>query len=204
MIVVGTPLVEAYELAGYSRDNRNAQALAARPHVQKRIKELRQGSVARTEITGARVINEAAKLAFFNLADFLDIHEDGTASVNLAKIDRDMAAAITEVVSRTVTRKNGDVVTTTNIKLADKKGPLELLAKYFGLLTEKLEVGRPGDFTAITSTEQLVEKLRKELGDADTDAFLQIVGKSKHGIDDAEVIEREGPSILEDSRDMQA
>jgi len=52
----------------------------------------------RAEITAARVLEEMGLLAFYNAADYIKVDEDGTAIVDLSKLDRDQAAAIAEVI----------------------------------------------------------------------------------------------------------
>jgi phage terminase small subunit len=128
-------------------------------------------AVERAEITAARVLEEMAKLAFHNPADYIKIDEDGSAIVDLSKLDRDQAAAITEVISE----RGEDGKVKTRIKLADKKAALVELGRHFGLWIERVEHGRPGDFSDIQSTEELIEKIRTELGPDDADALLALV-----------------------------
>ena len=167
----GMSEVAAYEAAGYTRDLGNACHLAQKPHIRARVKELMERAGRRAEITAARVLQEMAKLAFYNPADYIKIDEDGTAIVDLSKLDRDQAAAITEVISE----RGEDGKVKTRIKLADKKAALVELGRHFGLWIERVEHGRPGDFSDIQSTEELIEKIRTELGPDDADALLALV-----------------------------
>ena len=167
----GMSEVAAYEAAGYARDLGNACHLAQKPHIRARVQELMERAGRRAEITAARVLQEMAKLAFYNPADYIKIDEDGSAIVDLSKLDRDQAAAITEVISE----RGEDGKVKTRIKLADKKAALVELGRHFGLWIERVEHGRPGDFSDIQSTEELIEKIRTELGPDDADALLALV-----------------------------
>ena len=167
----GMSEVAAYEAAGYTRDLGNACHLAQKPHIRARVQELMARAGRRAEITAARVLQEMAKLAFYNPADYIKIDEDGSAIVDLSKLDRDQAAAITEVISE----RGEDGKVKTRIKLADKKAALVELGRHFGLWIERVEHGRPGDFSDIQSTEELIEKIRTELGPDDADALLALV-----------------------------
>ena len=167
----GMSEVAAYEAAGYTRDLGNACHLAQKPHIRARVKELMERAGRRAEITAARVLQEMAKLAFYNPADYIKVDEDGTAVVDLSELDRDQAAAITEVISE----RGEDGKVKTRIKLADKKAALVELGRHFGLWIERVEHGRPGDFSDIQSTEELIEKIRTELGPDDADALLALV-----------------------------
>jgi phage terminase small subunit len=162
---------DAYERAGYVRDDGNACHLSQKPHIRARVQELMEKAGKRAEITAARVLQEMAKLAFYNPADYIKIDEDGSAIVDLSKLDRDQAAAITEVISE----RGEDGKVKTRIKLADKKAALVELGRHFGLWIERVEHGRPGDFSDIQSTEELIEKIRTELGPDDADALLALV-----------------------------
>ena len=162
---------DAYERAGYVRDDGNACHLSQKPHIRARVQELMEKAGRRAEITAARVLEEMAKLAFYNPADYIKIDEDGSAIVDLSKLDRDQAAAITEVISE----RGEDGKVKTRIKLADKKAALVELGRHFGLWIERVEHGRPGDFSDIQSTEELIEKIRTELGPDDADALLALV-----------------------------
>jgi hypothetical protein len=75
-----------------------------------------------------------------------------------------------------------DGSTRTKVKLADgatRKSALELLGKKLGMWVERSEVGQPGDLTNVDSTEELVAKLREELGDKEADAFAAMMLRAK-------------------------
>jgi phage terminase small subunit len=58
--------------------------------------------------------------------------------------------------------KDARQVRRTKIKLADKQGAIERLNKMFGWITDRSEVGRPGEFANLTD-EQLDEKIMEHL-----------------------------------------
>lgn len=169
-VAKGMTLIDAYEQAGYVRDLGNATNLRARDHIDKRIIEIVTKAGEQVKITAARVLQEMSKLAFANLADFIQIEEDGSAIVDLSNLNRDQAAAITEVISEK--SENGKVKT--RIKLADKKTALETLGRHFGMRVDRAEHGRPGDFADVQSSEELIERLRCQHGEDYVEAFLAL------------------------------
>jgi hypothetical protein len=54
-------------------------------------------------------------------------------------------------------------------------------AKITGLAVERAEVGQPGDFAGARSVEEIVEKVRAELGPADADVFAALVNSPSSG-----------------------
>jgi len=97
----------------------------------------------RTEITQDMVVKELARLGFNNMLDYIQVTPGGDAYIDLSKLTRDQAAAITEITVDEYAEGRGDearLVKKVKIKLADKKGPLELLGKHLGMFREKLDV----------------------------------------------------------------
>lgn len=103
----------------------------------------------RAGITQERILKELARLAFADIRDVVQwgdtTVQDGVASDgspiekpyhgvtvrNSTDIDADAAAAITEI------SEGRDGI---KIKLADKKGALELLARHMGMLNDKMKL----------------------------------------------------------------
>lgn len=162
---------QAYVAAGYIDNDANAHTLRHKPHVEARINEIMTKAATRVEISASKILQEMAKLAFHNPSDYLSINDDGTAEVDLSTLDRDQAAAITEVISETDDKGK----TRTKVKLADKKAALETLGKHFGLWVERTEHGQPGDFTGVNSFDDLEAKLAEDLGVEDAQRFMQLV-----------------------------
>ena len=104
-------------------------------------------AVSRLAISKERVLDELAKLAFSNMADYLKIGADGQPRVDFSKLTRDQAAAIHEVVVETRTEERDDgppiIITKTRFKLTDKRGALVDLGKHLGLFKERVEHSGP-------------------------------------------------------------
>jgi phage terminase small subunit len=188
LIVKGMTQTDAYVEAGFTRNplpdgtmpsGGNAYRLFEKPHIQRRIQELQGRAAARIELTEAAVLAEMAKLAFHNPSDFLKVNDDGTANVDLSELTRDQMAAITEVQSTTTIGSDGKPITTTKIKLADKKAALQDLGRHFGSWVDRTENGKPGDFADISTREAIVEKIRQELGEADAMAFAAMLDQQQ-------------------------
>lgn len=54
---------------------------------------------------------------------------------------------------------------------------LELLGKEQGMFIDRKEMGAPGEFANLTSAAEVIDVVRKELGDAMADALLSAIGK---------------------------
>ena len=62
------------------------------------IEAAKQKRSVRTQVTQDQVLAELSKLGFANMSDYVRVTEDGDAYVDLSALDRDKAAAISEVV----------------------------------------------------------------------------------------------------------
>jgi phage terminase small subunit len=104
-------------------------------------------AVSRLAINKENVLSELAKLAFSNMADYIEIGADGQLRLDFSRLTRDQAAAIHEVVTETriEERDDGPPIITTKIKfkLADKRGPLTDLGKHLGLFKDRVEHSGP-------------------------------------------------------------
>lgn len=139
--------------AGYAEGSAHVTAsrLLADPKVQARIAELQQALAAKTGITVERVLREYEKLAFSNMHDYITVQDDGLAYLDLSKLTRDQAAAIAHftVEEEDVRLYEPDdedeegastrirAPRTVKIKLADKKGALDSIAKHLGMFLDK-------------------------------------------------------------------
>lgn len=131
--------------AGYSKKTAEQQAsrLLSNVKVQTAIQSAMNARSKRTEITADNVLQEIAKLGFSNMLDYVSVQDNGLACVDLSTMDRDQAAAITELTI--TTRKEydketetSDMVETVKFKLADKGVNLERLGKHLKLFTDNI------------------------------------------------------------------
>jgi phage terminase small subunit len=91
------------------------------------------------EITAERTTLEMARCAFADLASYY--REDGNfKALHELTVDQRAALAGVETVVKNAAAGDGHTDTVLKIKLWDKPRSLEMLAKHFGLLTDKLDV----------------------------------------------------------------
>ncbi len=173
--------------AGYSPKGSKecAARLMKNPLVRAGIDAVLARRARRTEVNADRVVLELARMGFANMLDYVRITPDGEAVVDLTRLDRDHAAAITEITSEVYTDGKGDDaerVKRVKLKLADKKGALELLGKHLGLFPYRHEVMGPGGGPIETTAMTPIEVKQRLIwilcdGDAETSRSLaQILG----------------------------
>lgn len=147
-------LVDLNQTAAYRRarggkakpnDKTTANRIHQRPAVKKLIAEMQSARSQRTQITQDAVLQELAKLGFANMADYITIGEDNSVKVDLARMTREQAAAISELTVEEFTERDESgrprPVQRIKFKLHDKRGPLTDLGKHLGMfITSKLEV----------------------------------------------------------------
>lgn len=103
-------------------------------YIQKRMDERSQ----RTEITQDMVLKELAKMGFL---DARKLFADDGKPLKIKEIDDSTAACIVGVKVKELYDEDGGFVGyEKEYKLADKKGPLELLGKHLGMFKDKMEL----------------------------------------------------------------
>jgi len=156
--------------SGYSKKTANEQGsrLLANVSVSARIAQLRSEQAKRLDITADRVLKEFGKLAFSNLGDYFKVQPDGSAVVDLTALTPDQAAALQEITVDEYTEGTGKgarQVKKIRIKLGDKKGALDSIAKHFGMFTNKeVDPSALAAGTVQVSIEELL-KIRQGLRD---------------------------------------
>jgi phage terminase small subunit len=168
----GNTQVEAYEMAGYSRDDANAAALERRhPEIKARIQEITgwatEKALKKHEVTVERVLAELAKIGFSNMLDYIKPQPDGTAILDLSAIDRDKGAAIHEYEVDTVTNyetnEDGDKVPVTvkraRFKLADKRSALVDLGKHLCMFRDKVDIAHSGKVEYANAVDELIGRI---------------------------------------------
>jgi phage terminase small subunit len=127
--------------ANYSERSASTQAsrMLKIDKVKARIDELLIKTTDKLEITRERVLAEYGKLAFLDPKKLYD--EDGSLK-SIHDMDDDTAAAITSIEVASLAEGAGKL---TKIKVSDKKGALDSLAKTLSMFTEKHEhTGKDG------------------------------------------------------------
>lgn len=129
--------------AGYSK--KTAQRIGSenlsKPLIQAAIAKAMKARSERTEITADRVLQELAKLGFSNIQGIFTEAEQLRA---ISALPEEVAACIQsiEVVVKPTHEEDDDgnkiVEHIHKIKLADKRGPLELLGKHLVLFSDKI------------------------------------------------------------------
>ena len=155
-LATGLDGTKAAIAAGYSPKTANSQAsqLLSNPKVAAVIAEKQGKRMAKLDITANRVLQELAKLAFFDIRKFYN--SDGSLKP-VPELDDDTAAALVgmeiEVAydhfGKGQNKPSGDLK---KIKMADKGLNLERLGRHLKLFTDKLEV---------KGIEGLAERLQK-------------------------------------------
>lgn len=130
--------------AGYSEDTAKqiGSENLSKPDLQEAIQQAMDLRAARVGITADRVLVELAKLGF---ADVRNMFTDADQLKSIKDLPDDIAAAVQAV--EVVTRPDGvdengnkQVEFVNKIKLADKKGALELLGKHLKLFSDRTEL----------------------------------------------------------------
>lgn len=155
--------------AGYSKNGAEVTAsrLLRRPRVKKLIAALVKKRAEKLDLSADKVLRELARLAFSNFKDYLDIGPDGSARVNLSRVNRAKGAAIQEVTVEDYAERTGktahgkpsyETVKRVKLKLHDKGQNLERLGRHLKLFTDKVEL------TGIESLAERIARARKAVG----------------------------------------
>ena len=128
--------------AGYSEKTAGSQAfdLLKKPEIQNAIQEAQKKLSERTQITQERVLAEYAKIAFL---DPRKLFNDEGQIKPISELDDDVAAAIggiDVVVSYSGSGEDKEPDFTKKIKLIDKKGALDSIARHLGMFKDKVEL----------------------------------------------------------------
>lgn len=158
----------AAEAAGYSK--KTARAMGSenltKPDIQKFIHSLTKPRLAKLDITADRIMQEYASMAFVNLNDFLRRNEDGTLHVIDGMPSLDFTDATPEQIAglagfeTIILPAMGEDEPNPikiKVKLGDKKGSLDVLAKRAGLLKE--HIVHSGEVTVKGDIKDLAMKM---------------------------------------------
>jgi phage terminase small subunit len=133
--------------AGYSRrDARNAgYRNLRRPQIKAAIDKAQAPRLAKLALDADTVLAELTRIARANLLDYMRFDEDGIPIVDLSRLDRETAAALSEVVvEEFLAAKAGrPAVRRVRFRMHDKLAALDKLARHFGLLRERVGPENP-------------------------------------------------------------
>lgn len=140
---------QAYIRAGYSPGGASADAgrLMSVPCVKAEIDRRQAEAAKRTGVTKERIIRELAKLAFGDATDI--ILPDGSLNPAASRND---TAAISGIKVKTM-HGEGFSSVEKEVKLADKIKAMELLGKFTGHLTDKVDITSGGQPLKIVITD---------------------------------------------------
>jgi len=132
---------QAAKRAGYSEDTAKqiGSENLSKPAIAERIQKGMDARAIAVGIDAEMVLAELCKLGTYNVQDFIIEDTDGLRAIS--DLDRDHAAAITEITTRRIAGKNGgdDTIIETKVKLADKGQNLERIGRHLKLFTDKTE-----------------------------------------------------------------
>ncbi len=134
-IAKGMSATEAYEQAGYKRNDGSAGRLHRNAQVQERIAELMAPAVEATQATVERVLKEMVRLAFYDMTAILDSTNGRIAMKDPRELPEDLRRAI--VVIKPV--EVGDELQY-ECKFADKQRALESLARHLQMFKDTVIV----------------------------------------------------------------
>lgn len=125
--------------AGYSEKTAGSQAfdLLKKPEIQNAIQDAQKKLSERTQITQERVLQEYAKIAFFDPKKIFNA--DGTIK-QISELDDDVAAVIGGIDVVVNQSDKDEPEYTKKIKLIDKKGALDSIARHLGMFNDKTSV----------------------------------------------------------------
>lgn len=131
--------------AGYSPKTaeRIGSELVRHPKILAEIEKAMEKRAARTNITADRILQELARVAFFDIRRLYD--KDGNLK-KPADLDDETAAALSalETIEQLNSESGGSPAVTKKIKTFDKISALTLAMRHLGMLRDKVEHSGPG------------------------------------------------------------
>src|SRR5579863_2104553 len=115
--------------AGYKGRNLGSKMMK-NARVSAYLQKVQQEINSRVDISAEAVLKELALTGFSNIQDYLD---ENYCVVNIARLKRDIAAAIVAVEIKETVSREGAVQRSVKIKLHNKLPALELLGRHLGI-----------------------------------------------------------------------
>ena len=143
---------DALASQGYGTPHTNTYEFFNRPLVKAEIAKRENAARRKFEVSQDTIIQELAAIGFARLSTLLDIQPDGSAVINLLQMTEAERAAIAEFTVEEYQDGKGDDardVKKIKVKLHDKNGALDKLARHLGLYKDKVEVGGDADIVAL-------------------------------------------------------
>lgn len=141
--------------AGYSPDTAAEQGyqLVHNTSVSAEISKRQEKINKRLDVSAERVIEELSRLAFSNIADFVEFGEFGIRIKDTATLNEDDQRCIAAVSESVQGRK---------FTMHDKKGALDSLAKYFNLFERHQQSGS-GQINIYPYSEDKMDEYQRRL-----------------------------------------
>lgn len=154
---------QAYLRAGFKSKPTSARVqslrLLANPNIAAAIEEAKKARSQRTEITADRVLQELARIAFFDIRKLYNA--DGTMK-KPTELDDDTAAALVgiDIQESTVGGEDGGVIVTRKAKVIERTGALTLAMRHLGMLNDKMQ--HSGEIGLRTLASKMRERAQKK------------------------------------------
>ena len=141
---------KALEMAGYSNP-KQSHNLFTRPIWKEEMERWRRKTQRTHDISHESLMNELAKVAFSNPADYVKFNDDGSFYIDISDANMDELAALGELSTEAYESKNPDwdgeneeekYVTVKRVKVKpwNKLSALEMLMKHGGFSKDKVNV----------------------------------------------------------------
>ena len=157
---------QAARRAGYSERTAHAQGsrLLRNAGIADAIRQRQAARLERAELTADRVIEELRRLALVDARSFFDDHGN-IKPVSELTAEQGAALASFEVLIKNAEAGDRKQDVVHKLKLWDKVRALELLAKYFKLLVDRVQVEEPSFAEQVRPLDDDALKQLEELGD---------------------------------------
>ena len=139
-----------------------------KPYVVDAIDDLLDAQQARTLITADKILREYARLGFYDTRKLFD--ENGSLK-RIVDLDADTQAIIAGIDVVTIGNADRGIGEIAKIRLVDRKGALDSMARHFGLFDDKTTL----------SVDALLGNLLSAIAGAKTDVLSRVRGDGGEG-----------------------
>lgn len=126
---------KAAQEAGYSKKTSGIIGFENlnKPKIKERIAELQHQAMLRAELSADMVINELRAMGFYSIKDFIST---GNEINDLSQMERDLLKPVLGIKVTERYDPEGNPITTTELKMVDKRAALVDLGKHLGIFKE--------------------------------------------------------------------